>query len=749
MKKKSFKVDAALLEELGERLIGRAHIALSELIKNAYDADAVNCRIRFEADRIVIADDGHGMSEREFLDFWMRVGTTHKADLRNSRLFGRDLTGSKGIGRLSAQFLASEMTLESTSVDSPGEMLFAMVDWTTISRGQDLETVQVAWEMRHDAPAHLDGWKTGTRISLTGLKSEWDDKLLENLGRDVWMLRSPFRPTKGPDVSHQADEFFVEVDAPRIGGAKEAFDKTRANLFSNARAQIRGTLDRGRSGAGASVTVELVAGYPEGTEEASQFHETIKLPLGDGDDRSEPLVDRARFNILVFRTEGRQYHGVSVKHMREYLAKFGNVSVYDAGFRLPYYGSAGDKTGLDWLNIALDQGRRLSISELLPEKLRTQNRYMQDLPAPGRIFGAVDIDTNHERVEAERRNASPGEWLQIQSSRDRLHSNDAFFQLRDLVRFSLDFYANRYRMLAFRAAEKRRQKEPASTKFSKTLQVVEQNRADIPPVVFQAVRKEIVEARDAARYEEEALDRRAVLLAPLASAGMTALALNHELARESRLLESSGEELRRLADRHGLPELEKIARDLAESRERLGAMQQLFGPLLSEEDAEATQRLRVDAIVKHVVRSMRPLVPIVKFDVTRVSPSLRFPEGSFAEWSAVLQNVIANAWNAMLDSPVKEIAFVGERAEGGRESLRVSDTGVGLGMALKDSAKLFEPFERMLKIKDENRSVALGGQGLGLSITRMIAHRRSARVRFVQPQARFSTTFEISWRGAR
>ena len=103
--------------------------------------------------------------------------------------------------------------------------------------------------------------------------------------------------------------------------------------------------------------------------------------------------------------------------MRDYLAKFGNVSVYDAGFRLPYYGSGGDKTGLDWLNIALDQGRRINASDLLPEKLKTQTRYMLDLPAPGRLFGAVEIDTNHEREVGQKAKISEPEWLQIQSSR--------------------------------------------------------------------------------------------------------------------------------------------------------------------------------------------------------------------------------------------------------------------------------------------------------------------------------------------
>ena len=75
----SFSVDAQLLRELGERLVGRPHIALSELIKNAYDADATVVEIDASPERIVITDNGHGMTYDEFADTWMRVGSVHKA----------------------------------------------------------------------------------------------------------------------------------------------------------------------------------------------------------------------------------------------------------------------------------------------------------------------------------------------------------------------------------------------------------------------------------------------------------------------------------------------------------------------------------------------------------------------------------------------------------------------------------------------------------------------------------------------
>ena len=60
----NFTVDAKLLQELGERLVGKPSVALAELVKNAYDADAHMVEIGFypEESKIVVRDDGHGMT---------------------------------------------------------------------------------------------------------------------------------------------------------------------------------------------------------------------------------------------------------------------------------------------------------------------------------------------------------------------------------------------------------------------------------------------------------------------------------------------------------------------------------------------------------------------------------------------------------------------------------------------------------------------------------------------------------------
>lgn len=451
---------------------------------------------------------------------------------------------------------------------------------------------------------------------------------------------------------------------------------------------------------------------------------------------------------MIFKAAGRQPSGIAVGDLRKYLDQFGNVSVYDAGFRLPYYGSR-DTAGQDWLKISVDQARRISISNLLPERLRTQNKYMLDLPALGRIFGAVEINTNHERETAEKFDSPPSSWLQIQSGRDRLTDNPAFKQLHDLVRYSLDYYANRHRVLALEIAEKERAKEPASKKYDRVIEVLDNNKRDIPKSAFLQIRHEVTEARKASKAEEKIGETQAALLAPFAAAGMVGLALNHELSREIRFLQRIAKEIRRIATKHSIPDLRKMATEFDEAQNRLESLRELFAPLVSDEDKAATDRLRVRAVVDQSIRGMQALMPGVKFDKSGIPNDLRFPMASLAEWNAVLQNVLANAWNALLDSEKAEVAFRAGRSKGGREWLHVSDSGQGLDIPIDESDRLFEPFEHRMKISKDKRSIAIGGQGLGLTIVRMIAHKRAASVAFVKPEEGFSTTFEIAWRGAK
>ena len=639
-------------------------------------------------------------------------------------------------------------------------MLFAFVDWRKIQSGKDIQTVNVDWESKLEKGIYADDSPFGTQIKLSGLRTAWDDEAIEALGKDVWMLRSPFRSSNRRTKGKTAYDFHVDLNAPDLASARDSFDKMHRTLFSNWKARVTGTLENGRNGrgSGATVMVEFAENYPDGLEQSHTFRETVSFPverrselprLSDEEtasDSKSPALDQARFEVLIFKPEGHQPKRLPVKEMREYLRKYGNVSVYDAGFRLPYYGSSSeDLGGHDWLNVAADQGRRLIASELLPERLRIQGRYLLDLPNPGRIFGAVEVDTNHERHVFQQRESS-GDCLQIQPGRDRLTPNDSFKQLQDLVRFSLDFYANRYRVLADRQLQGRRSADRPSQALTGAIRTLERNKPSLPAEVYSEVKRDLVRVERAVKTESEALDSRAAILGPLATAGMAALAMDHEIAREANLVADVATMLKRLSKEIQSRALDKAIADLDTFYKRFNSYRELFSPLAEAEDREATRRLPVSLITSQVVKAVRPRMPRVAFDFSGIPKDLRFPVGAFVEWSAVLQNVLFNAWDAMLDCEGKKVRFDGA-IERRHQRFQISDTGVGLAVPIEDANILFEPFERRTEITAENRSIALGGQGLGLAIVRMIASQRGAGVRFVTPLVGYATTIEIAWTG--
>ena len=171
-----FRADSALLRELGERLVGQAHIALAELVKNAYDADATRCRVTIGEDEITVEDNGHGMSKDEFLDHWMTIGTRHKQETGTSRLFKRRVTGSKGVGRLAAQFLAHTLEMTTVPQASTRHQLMAEVDWDeAIEKGRLTEAEAYYWRERRSVEFPKKT-RHGTRIVLARPQTALDGR---------------------------------------------------------------------------------------------------------------------------------------------------------------------------------------------------------------------------------------------------------------------------------------------------------------------------------------------------------------------------------------------------------------------------------------------------------------------------------------------------------------------------------------------------------------------------------------------
>lgn len=717
----SFTVDAALLRELGERLVGRPHIALAELIKNSYDADARHVVLSFTEDSIEIVDDGHGMSIDEFQNHWMRVGTTHKATQGVSRLLSRRLTGSKGVGRLAVQFLGARVDVSSVSSDNHDSEFIASVDWDEATTAGNLTSAKARLTAGKPSREFAKGSRHGTAVLLRRLKHAWLPFSIAEVAREIRDLAPPFRPN--PRVpADGAASFEVEL-VTNNEAAQVAFGREMRAYLDSWYAQIAGRLKPPVAGR-ATREVELSLRFSDGGADSHTY------------EVSTSSLHECEFEIRVFYLANRQGRGVRVEAARDYIRKYGGVHIYDAGFHLPFYGP-----NTDWLDIERDHSHRMSVSALLPKELQVSEG-LNYLPTQGRLFGVVHVDTGNERAAFERDGENPANALTLLVTRDRLADNDAFRSLRNTVRWALDYYAMAEARRAMASAEKVRDTHRSAA--ADELSLLQSFRARLEPKTYSLIERGLKAVASQRELEAEVLRQREGMLAALATAGIAALAYDHELGKQLALIRSFVQQIEGMS-RSGRPTLKaltSLAEDLRRWEERASGVRALFAGVTDEESRVRVERFGAREVLTDVRRQASALLRGVEVDISQVDAELLLPRATYAEWAALFQNVFTNALNAMLDSKEKRIV-VRTAVVGRVRQIVVEDTG--RGVSLHAAPNLFKPFERETATSAERRALGLGGTGLGLTIVKMIASNRKSDVQFVAPSTGFSTAFKLSW----
>ena len=719
MPKFFFTIDAELLRELGERLVGKPHIALAELVKNSYDADATEVTIKFAPNKrsIEISDNGHGMSIDEFENFWMRIGTTHKKR-KLSRDFGRLMTGSKGVGRLAVQFLANELTIKTFPANENCKGLEAHIDWknaleTKPAETKELTQVEVTYSKLDRDPSDPKT-RQGTLIILKKLKDDWTEDSIRDLASELWYLQPPLRSllddSKNPFKIHfrSAQQDYSKAFVQQMNAIKRIWI-----------AQLAGKAVDGE--------VEFSLQF-QGEQPTNHKYKIADFSHNNGEFSKTENLNTCRFVILIYKLSGRQKYGIRVDTAREYMKKYGGVHVYDGDFRLPYYGLSES----DWLKLEYDHSHRQNVSQLLPKEIQVF-RALNDLPTLGRVFGLVKVNTSTE----------PN--LEIMITRDRLTETTVYKDLVKTIRYALDWYANETARRKIEKKENEASSEPTSLKFERVEQVLEEYEPEIPKKVYQEIYKKVQEATTAAETHQELVLEQMGLLAPLATAGISALSYQHELKKQFAYIEDTIDRMKNIETMN--PELQKnlrsLSTDLASWLKRAKATNLLFDYIADTENTQQGQSLRARAVIEEITNQTSFLARGTEIDYSQIDDRLRLPEASFAEWGAIFQNVFINAFNAMLDSPKRRL-HISFRSHGNSREILIQDTGYGVN--LKDADRLFEPFQRASKISVERKALGYGGTGLGLTIVRLLANNIGCRAQFVDPEGGFSTAFSIRWR---
>ena len=225
-----FKVSTGLKDLIGRDLITNDFVAVFELVKNSFDARAKIVQILFEKDRIVIADNGKGMSRADILNKWLFVAYSAKRDGTEDedyrdRIVERShpYAGAKGVGRFSCDRLGERLLLSSKSRMQPVQVL--EIDWTRYERDAKQEFGEVRVDLTETShfpePVPKPKGKTGTVLEIRELRSEWNRAKLLALKRELAKLINPF--AVGPP------RFQIELIAP----AEQAADQAEAERALN------------------------------------------------------------------------------------------------------------------------------------------------------------------------------------------------------------------------------------------------------------------------------------------------------------------------------------------------------------------------------------------------------------------------------------------------------------------------------------------------------------------------------------
>lgn len=717
-----FSVEARLLRELGERLVRRPEIALVELIKNAYDAEATTCQVSLRgSDGIAIADNGSGMTLEQFIHGWMRIGTSAKSSEARSPRFQRPITGEKGIGRFSVRFLGQALELESVAQDASRgctTRVSASFGWPAYDAAEDLGEVRVPYRLTQ-VPA---GAPTGTTLTIGDVRTAAGTIDLSRIRTASIGLVSPLQSLMVGQAETQQDRdpgFRLLLEAPNLGDEP---DDTASRVLTAY--TLRATLRlRGKR-----LTVRV---YRAGQSRASlDIRDSVTVSCGDLD---------ADIRFFPRRAGAFQDIGLDGRVAYTWIRENSGVAVFDRNFHVSPYGEPGD----DWLRLTRDAARnernpRSSLAAKhfpMPEAVKTSTteNWMLRLPESAQLVGVVQVRGSRSRDEG-------AEGLVPAADREGFIANEAFAQLEDLVRGAVEAIAMVDRQVQKEQAEAAEKARLARMK-AQAEAAVEQIQAN--PNIAAADKRRLVSAISQMATDAEASEAasrsRVKQLEVMSLLGVVAGFMTHEFGVALDELTQAQQALRTVSSKH--PELKKVVEQLEASTTRLQEFVQYSTAYISgtvtlpDKGFPARPRVRLITKIFGKYAAERGITISIGVPTDLLAP--RVPTSLY---DGVLLNLLTNSLKAVtsgLQGAEPKITF---RAWNEKDwhVLEVADTGIGIPQPLRE--RIFEP----LFSTSASRHDPLGsGMGLGLALVRASVAAFGGTVAAVDAQPGFSTCIRV------
>lgn len=346
MTKKFFKISSSLKNIIGKDLISDDFVAIFELVKNSFDANAKKVDVIFndtlaKSGSIVIADNGKGMDLVDFEDKWLFVAYSAKKegteDYRDEIKSKRIYAGAKGIGRFSCDRLGQKLVIYSRKNEKE-EISKLTVNWNEFEDDTQIkfEKIPVSYETVDYCDYDL---KIGTVLEISNIRSTWDAEKLRDLRRSLEKLINPGQSNGASNFSiflHAA--YLKNADSELIKNGKQDLvinGKIKNFLFEKLELKsthIEVEIDKN----GLLITTAL---YDRGSFIYRMIEENPYI-------YEDKRLSNIKAHLFSMNQESKT---MFTKYMGVRPVNFGSVFVYKNGFRVHPIGEIGrgDVFGLD------------------------------------------------------------------------------------------------------------------------------------------------------------------------------------------------------------------------------------------------------------------------------------------------------------------------------------------------------------------------------------------------------------------
>ena len=458
-----------ILRRLGEELVPQIDQGIVELVRNSYDADAVNCKVELEGvdkpgGTLRIEDDGVGMDHNAIRSGWLILGRSNKPG-RSVTSLGRRPVGEKGLGRLAALRMGRRVTLSTRPASKPSTEYKLVIDWSKYDAISVVE--DVALEIV-EGPTQKP---PGTSIEVSELLVTFGRREVERLARALLLLADPFDDSQG---------FHPLLVSPEFTDLEQ---RVKTAYFDDAAYYLVAELDR------------------NGRAHVDVYDPRTKMLRWSGQhaDLSDTMYSTApsQFELWAFLLDGRNFANrlTTVTEVRNWLEIIGGVHLYHRGLRVHPYGDSGH----DWLDMNLLRARN-------PEERPSTNNSI------GRVMSP-----------------DPDQILTEKTDRTGFLESMAFIELRRFSIDALEWMARK--RLAEREAQKQIAKAKASSSVTRAHSRLQKEVDRLPPEQRSNVSKAVQRLESVRQRQELILREDLQLYRTLASLGTTIAVFAHEAAK--------------------------------------------------------------------------------------------------------------------------------------------------------------------------------------------------------------------------